>query len=235
MKCKVNHIIILFVINSVFIFPQSADNKFSISLNYNYTTTSRLYLQPNSSDPFLRNLYNELEDIYSISAEFRFEILEDLLLGLGGEFITKTFPNQNFNLGGRRIEIKDGFSVIPVELSIYYLLPFSTQRFKFFMGGGGGIYFGKHIREFGDVFFENEKSQIGYGIHVGVGMEYFIQDYFSIRGQMRFRDPEFKMKSRYSNSIVNYNGNTYLISADSYNSKGNLDGVTFTLGAVLNF
>lgn len=235
MKWKFNHIVILFVISFAGIHAQSEGNKFSISLNYNYTTTSRLYLQPNSSDPFLRNLYNELEDINSVSAEFRFEILEDLLIGLGSEFINKTFQNPNFNLGGRRIEIKDGFSVVPVEMSLYYLLPFSTQRFKFFMGGGGGIYFGKHIREIGDVFFENEESQIGYGMHVGVGMEYFIRDFLSIRGQMRFRDPEFKMKSRYSNSIVNYNGNSYLISTDSYNSKANLDGVTFTIGAVFNF
>lgn len=235
MKWKYFHIVILFVISFAGIHAQSEDNKFSISLNYNYTTTSRLYLQPNSSDPFLRNLYNELEDIYSVSAEFRFEILEELLIGLGCEFINKTFQNPNFNLGGRRIEIKDGFNVIPVEMSIYYLLPFSTHKFKFFMGGGAGIYIGKHIREFGDVFFENEKSQIGYGIHVGVGMEYFIKDFLSIRGQMRFRDPEFKMKSRYSNSIVNYNGNSYLISADSYNSKANIDGVTFTIGAVFNF
>ena len=235
MKLKFSHIIIFSVITSINILPQSTDNKFSISLNYNYTTTSKLYLQPNSSDPFLRNLYSELEDIYSISTEFRFEIYEHLLIGLGSEFISKTFPNRNFNLGGNRIEIKDGFSVIPIELSLYYLLPFSSQQFKFFMGGGGGIYFGKHIREFGDVFFQENESQVGYGIHVGVGMEYFIKDYLSIRGQMRFRDPEFKMKSRYSNNIVNYSGNSYLISTDSYNSKANIDGVTFTIGAVLNF
>ncbi|MEW6196336.1 MAG: hypothetical protein AB1521_14390 [Bacteroidota bacterium] len=217
------------------IFPQYNGKDFSVSVNYNYTTTSKLFLQPNTPDPLLRNIHEDLDAIYSYSVEARYKISESMIVGLSAEYIKKTFTNTNFSLGANRVKVNDGYKVIPVEVSLFYLLPFSTEYFKFFMGGGGGVYFGSHIRDLGDVHAEDEGSEVGYGIHVAVGMDYMVNQYLSIRGQMRFRDPEIDLKSKYSNSIVNYEGSAYLLSSRTFPSKVNVDGMTFTIGAAFNF
>lgn len=208
---------------------------FGLSLNYNYTTTSKLFLQPNSPDPFIRGTFQDLNDIYNSSIELRYRLGDLIAVGLGGEFIEKTFTNRGFVIGGGRADIKDGYRLIPIELTAYYILPFSTSTFKFFMGAGMGIYFGKHIREIGNVSVKDDGSRPGYGIHVVVGLDYFVYDFISIRGQMRFRDPEVELKNRYTDTQVIYHGNTYQLSTPSFASKINIDGVIFTIGAVFHF
>lgn len=235
MKLRIFHIIIFFLLFTGTSLSQYNGKNFSITAGFNYITTSKLYLQPNSPDPFFRSTHDNLEDIYSVSFEFRYAVLDELIIGIGAEYLSKTYDNRNFFLAGNRIEIEDGYSVIPIELSGYYLVPFSTEYFKFFMGGGAGIYLGRHIRRFGDVEFNPDENEIGYGIHVAIGMEYLINEFLSVRGQMRFRDPEFNMRSRYSSPSVNYKGNNYPLPAGSISSKVNIDGITFNIGVSFNF
>jgi hypothetical protein len=153
-------------------------------------------------------------------------------LGAGTEYIKKTFSN-SINLSGTKANAVDGYQMIPVEFSVYYLIPFSTERFKFFMGGGMAFYIGSQIRELGDVKISNEKQKVGFGIHVAVGMDYVVKNFLSVRFQMRFRDPQFEMSSKYTNSSVNYAGRTFLLPGNTFESKVNIDGITFLLGAVL--
>lgn len=207
---------------------------YNVSVGYNYTTTSKLYLQPNVSDPVLQTEHQNLDGIYNFSFEFRYKVLENMILGVGSEFIKKTYTNRNFILEGDRLEITEGFILIPVEMVIYYLLPFSTEKFKFLMGGGAGLYFGKHIREIGDVNFISDKLAADFGINVSIGLEYLINNLISIRGQMRFRDPELKLKSKYSSSSVYYNNKNYLLSNKVISTKVNVDGLTFTIGVSFN-
>ncbi len=235
MKQRIFHIIILLLLFPGACLSQYNGKNFSLSAGFNYITTSKIYLQPNSADPFFRSTHDNLEDIYSVSFEFRYTVLDELIIGIGAEYLSKTHTNRNFFLAGNRIEIEDGYSVIPIEISGYYLVPFSTENFKFFMGGGAGIYLGRHIRRFGNAEFNPDGNEIGYGIHVAIGMEYLLNEYFSVRGQMRFRDPEFNMKSRYSSKEVNYKGNIYPLPAGSISSKVNIDGITFNIGVSFNF
>jgi hypothetical protein len=210
-------------------------SNFNFAVSYNYTATSKFFLQPNSADPILRTEYESLDGIYNISFELRYRVIDQMIIGLGSEYIKKTHTNRNFILEGDRINIVEGYELIPVELNIYYELPFSTEKFKFFMGGGGGLYFGKHLREFGDIEFVDNGSKIGYGINVAVGMDYLINELISIRGQMRFRDPELILNSRYSAPAVNYGDKKYLIPDSGFSSKVNIDGVTFTIGLAISF
>ncbi len=218
---------------------QYSGENFSLSVNYNYTTTSKIYLYPNAVDPFLRNQNIPLEDIYSYSAELRYALNESIAIGLGTEMLEKTEVGTNVTVSGpsgvTRLEIEEGFKMIPIELTLYYLMPFSTEQFKFFMGGGGGIYIGEHIRKFGTASVSNESREFAYGIHVSAGMEYMLTEYFSFRGEMQFRDSEFEMTSKYNNSEIVYNGVTYSIPKDTFDSEINIDGVTFTIGAAFHF
>lgn len=232
MKAK---FIILFFIAATSLFAQYNGKRFYFSANYIYTTTSKLYLQPNSSDPVIRGTHDDLEDIWSYSGELGYRVFEDISLGLSGEYLKKTFTNDNMNLGGIRATMTDGFEVYPVELTIYYTLPFSTESFKFFMGGGGGLYFGNHIRRLGDVSVSTESRKIGYGIQVAVGMDYLFYKNFAVRGQMRFRDPEFEMKNSYSSKTINYEGRTFILSSQTFSSKVNVDGISFAIGILFQF
>ncbi len=227
-------IVSFFLVFTLSVYAQANDKKFGISLNVNYTSTSQLFLQPKAIDPFIRNTHEILDKITSYSFDIRYQLSESILIGIGSELIEKTFDN-SINLGGIRAKMNDGYKMVPLEISAFYLIPFSTQHFKFFFGGGFGLYFGEHIRDLGDVAISNEIKKIGYGIHVAIGLDYVIYDFISVRGQMRFRDPEFEMTSKYSSETVNYNNESYTLPSQTFSSKVNIDGITFTLGVVLNF
>ncbi len=219
---------------TISVYAQANDKKFGISFNVNYTSTSKLFLQPNAIDPFIRNTHENLNKITSYSFELRHQISESIMIGIGSELIEKTFEN-SINLEGKKAKMNDGYKMTPLEISAYYLIPFSSEHFKFFFGGGFGLYFGKHIRDLGDVTISAQSRKVGYGLHVAIGMDYVIYNFLSVRGQMRFRDPEFEMTSKYSNQTVTYNDESFSLPSDTFNSKVNIDGIIFTLGAVINF
>jgi hypothetical protein len=133
------------------------------------------------------------------------------------------------------INIEEGFDLIPIELSLYYQLPFSTESFKFLMGGGGGYYIAEHIRKFGDVSVKNVEREAAFGIHVSISMEYLLRENIGLRTEMKFRDPQNSLTSKYTKEEVNYPDGTIRLPQDHFSSKINVDGVTFILGAALYF
>ena len=73
-----------FVITSS-ILAEANEKRFGISFNVNYTSTSKLYLQPNASDPFIRNTHENLDAITSYSFDLRYQISESIIIGAGSE------------------------------------------------------------------------------------------------------------------------------------------------------
>ena len=232
MKKLIKFITFLFLINSC-LFAQYDGNNFTISASYSFNTTAKIFLSPDAPNVFDQNNYFGLEDIYSYSVEFRYRLSEPIILGISAEYMKASAKGRN--LTSRLFVVKDGYELYPVEFSAYYFLPFSTEDFKFFMGGGFGVYFGKRTREFGDIKFNDVDSDIGYGIQVSVGMEYMIFDNLSTRGEIRFRDPDFRITNKYNSDRVNYEGNFYSVTQDEIASKINVDGITFRIGAAFHF
>ena len=230
-------IIFYFLGNSSF--PQYNGNKFSFSVNGVYTTTARIYLLPNSADPVLRNRSTEMDNIFSSSLDLRYRLADEIIVGISTEYMTKTTGLDNITVFSNNntvsIPVQDGFKLIPLELTIYYLLPFSTEHFKFLMGGGGGYYFGSQIRRFGDVESSTVNRDFAYGIHVVVSMDYLILPYLSVKAEMKFRDPEFKLTSVYSKNTGTYKGMTIALPQNQFDSRINVDGITFILGTVFHF
>lgn len=231
--------IILFVlICYIPVNSQWYDNKYGLYISANYTTESRIFLSPNASEEILREINFPVSDIYSYAVELRYRVSKSVIIGLGTEFIQKVskerdmfgFPSQ---LAG--MEIEEGFRMIPVEGSLYYFLPFSTERFKFFMGGGLGIYFGEHIRKFADIDVRNTDREFAWGIHGRIGMDYALTRFFSLRAEMKFRDPEFEMQSEYSKDSFIHEGQQINLPSNSFPSKVNIIGMTFSLGTVIHF
>jgi outer membrane protein W len=220
-------------------FGQYNQDNHSIAVYYNYTTTSKLFLYPDVTDPVLRNTGVRLNDVTNFSIEYRYRISEALMLSFATEYMQRT-KNVNYLTvsgpsGVATIEMEDGYEFIPFEFSLYYLIPFSTEKFKFYFGGGIAYYLGSHVRNFADVDIETASRDFSYGIQTGVGMDYLIFPYLAVRGQMKFRDPEFEIVSKYNKLRFTYQGKEYRLASEKFDSKVNIDGVTFMIGVSYSF
>ena len=233
------YLIIILILFTSLSFGQYNGNSFMIGINGVYTTSAKIYLYPNSSDVVLRNTSFPLSDIINPGISFRYRLSDDLLIGFSTEYMTKTGNGRNLTVFSNNktvtIDVEDGFIMVPFELSLYYLLPFSTENFKFLMGGGGAYYYGKQIRNFGDAGVKSSETHISYGIQVSISMDYLITNHISVRGAMKFRDPQFTVKNIYDHKIVNYNGSILDLAQNSFVSKINVDGVTFVAGVAYSF
>lgn len=220
-------------------YSQYNGNSFLLGINGIYTSSAEIYLYPNSSDAILRNTSFPLSDIYDLGIYFRYRLTEDILLGLSTEYMRKTAMGSNLTVFANNqtvtINVQDGFTMIPVELSIYYLIPFSTEKFKFLMGGGGAYYYGTQIRNFGNADVKSSESKIAYGIQVSISMDYLLTNNLILSGAMKFRDPQFSVTNTYNRKIVNYRGNTIELAQSSFASKINVDGVTFLISIAYAF
>lgn len=239
MKKSIVKFLLVLTILSAPAYSQNHNQDFNISIGSVYITSAALFLNPNSSDIFLRNQSFELKDIFSPAVEIRYRLSEAVAIGLSTEYNRKS-QRGNFLtvLAGSQIiqlESEDGFVFIPVELSVYHIMPFSTESFKLNMAGGIGYYHAIHTRKFGDTDISNLETKPVIGIQVSAGMEYFFIEKIGLRLQMKFRAPEIKVKSRYNNTTVNYKGNTITILQDTFDSKVSINGAVFMLGVSYSF
>ena len=196
----------------------------------------KYFLNPNSSDLEARNKSFVLEDIWNPGIDVRYRFSSEFILGLNVEYIKKTanLPNLTAFVGNQVyvFEVEDGFRTIPIELTAYYFFPFSTENFKFLMGGGVGYYYGEFIRKFSDVDLEVTQRKISMGILVATSLDYMIFDNLSARFEMKFRNPQYNVKSKYTKTEVEYQGNTIQLSEDPFETKVDINGLTFVLGVV---
>lgn len=217
---------------------QYNEHNFGVAINMVYTTSAEVFLNPNSSDIVLRNESFLVEDIINPGIDLRYRISDEFILGLNIEYIKKTAsgPNLTAFVGSRVFvfEVEDGFKVIPIELTAHYFFPFSTEQFKFAMGGGIGYYRGEFIRKFSDTELSILERKLAIGIHVSGSMDYMFLDNLSLRFEMKFRDPQFNVISKYTKTELIFEGNTIVLPEDSFETKVNINGVTFVLGAVIH-
>ena len=239
MKIKVVNIFGAIILFSAPLYSQFHENNFGISINAVYTTSADIFLNPNSSDIVIRNKPFVVEDIINPSLDIRYKLNEWFVLGLNLEYMQKSAagPNLTVFLANRIVvfEVEDGFRVIPVELTAHYLFPFSTEQFVFMMGGGMGYYHGEFTRKFSDVDLSIQQRQFAIGIHVSASMDYMPLEFFSIRFEMKFRDPQYNVTSKYNKTTVIYQGEEIHLPDDAFETKINVDGVTFSLGCVFHF
>lgn len=233
------YLIVFVLLLSASVSAQYSDKNFGLGLNFVYTTNARIYLNPNSENSFERSSYFGLTDIINPGINFRYKVVENVLLDLNLEYMQKTATGNNekviTNTGLRYIKVEDGFKLIPVELSVYYLIPFSTEKFKFLMGGGVGYYYGSMIRKFGNAEVSNVERNSAYGIQVAVNVNYLLRENIAFKLEMKFRDPQLTVRSRYNNRQYEYNGTIVTVTRQEFDSKIDINGVAFVLGTVFYF
>ncbi|MCG6915330.1 hypothetical protein LJE86_15585 [bacterium BMS3Abin03] len=229
-------IVMLILVGST-AYCQYNNHNFSIGLYGVYTTSASIYLNPNSNDVVLRNESFDIEDFFNPGIDLRYKIADAFILGLNIEYIKTTAFGQNLTAFDTttivNVNVEDGFRLIPVEFSAYYLLPFSTEDFKFLMGGGIAYYDGEFIRKVGDASVTNVEKQAAYGIHVSVSMDYMLRENVAIKFSMKFRDPQFTVKSKYNKSSVKYGKYNIHLPQNPFETKTDIDGISFILGIAI--
>lgn len=233
-------IILVFILSAIVnLYPQNGDKISSIFCGIDYITSARIFLNPKANNIIERNNAFEIENLFSPVVDLRIKINESIQVGLSSEYVKKSQKAYNLTVlaGSQSIKllVDDGVEFIPVELSVYYLMPFSTNDFKFTMGAGLGYYYGRHIRELGSTSNQTVDNDLAFGLLVSVGMEYKLTDWFGLRFDMKFRDPESKLTNRYLNNKIDYEGTQITLSDDRFYSNVNLNGICFLLGGVFHF
>lgn len=215
---------ILFILLPLLFFDAYSQRN-SISTKLIYISSSKIFLYPESPDQILRKKNLPLENIWGIGIEYQKSFNESKYgIGLNIEYLRKTIKLHNFNT-------TDGYWSIPIELTGYFFIPLGLEKWKIFMGGGGGIYFGNRILRKDYIIQENIKFKPGFGIHVLGGIEYYFVNNLAVKSQMKFRDLYFQTKSLFLSDPSDLTNTTM----KEYNSKINVDGMILELGIVFSF
>lgn len=219
MKRFINIIIFLCILTSPLLVDVYAqEDNYSLSIKFSYTTSSKIFLNPNSADLMLRGKYFSIDNVYGGGIEVRSKINNThIQVGLSADYVAKLEDVQPTNS-------KDGFWAIPIELTGYFYIPILEGDFKIFIGGGGGVYFGERTYSIVQTTTRVVERSPGGGIHILGGIDYFFFKGFGIRGQMKFRDVQFKTTTELEGSTL-----------DDLKSQVNIDGMTIEIGLVYSF
>lgn len=213
----------------------SQESSFSISLKGSLTTGSQLFPNPNSPDEARRAQFFSLDNIWGYGLEVRYRFPEsDLAIALSADYLRKT-SESSIRTATTVVPVADGYRVIPIELTGYFLIPISGETFTIFMGGGVGTYLGRRIYRVGDVEARTVDQGRGFGIHVLSGVGYRVYGPFSIVAEMKFRDLQFNSVNRFEQAHVQYGGTLVNVGTEPFESRVHTDGVIFQLGAMIEW
>lgn len=211
------------------------DNPYRISISGSITTSSKVFYRYDDPDEFLRGRFFPIDNIFSFGADLRrsFEPI-GLEVGVAIEYISKS---ERFGVpeNGQTVPVFDGFVAIPIELSGYFFIPIGSEKLKFYMGGGGGIYPGERRYSYAGVQAPAVGRSVGIGIHILSGAEYTLSHSFSLRSELKFRDVQFETVNKFSQYSAVTSSGVIGLPQDPLLSRVNIDGMNLSLGIAYRF
>lgn len=209
---------------------------FSLSVKTNFTTGSQLFPNPKSANEIERAQFVPIADFFGYSVELKYQIPETYIsLGLSADYIRTTKPQSIVISPSQSIPAEDGYRVIPIELTLYFQIPVSGPTFGIYMGGGAGAYLGNRIYSIAGVEAATTEHGHGYGIHVLGGLSYRFTEWFSLSGEMKFRDLQFTSSNAFPVPRIIYNKTAINVSQRPFDSEVHTDGIVFQLGVTASF
>jgi opacity protein-like surface antigen len=228
-------LIVLGLIAATTRFSTAQAKHFSISAKGSLTTGSQLFPNPNSPDEFQRAQFYSLKDIWGFGVEVRYRFPEtDLALALSADYLRKV-ERSDIRVAGKLIPEEDGYRVIPVELTGYFIIPISGEQVGVYIGGGAGVYFGRRVWRRANVEATTIDAGNGYGIHVLSGVSYRFTDFFSLNAEMKFRDLQFESVNQFPVAQTLFGSTLVTLPTQIQTSRVHTDGMIFQLGAVIDF
>ncbi len=208
------------------------DGTVTVTARASLTTSSQLFTNPDAPDPIERSAFIPLENQFGGGVEIKYTFPEsNLALGLSADYIEAGTTGRTTG----SVPFEDGYRVVPVELTAFFVIPISGPSFKIFMGGGGGAYVGERIYTLGGVTAPSVDAKTGFGIHILGGASYRISDLISISGEMKFRDLQFNAANAFQDEHIVYNGRVIEVGTEPFYSTIQTDGVIFHLGLSFSF
>jgi hypothetical protein len=202
----------------------------------NLTTGSQLFPYPDSPDETDRAQYLPFEDVPGYGLELRYSMHEmNIAVGLSADFIRASELRRLAVSSLVSVPVEDGYRVIPLEVTAYFIIPVSGSVVGVYMGGGGGAYFGRRIYRFAGIEAPPVSQEPGFGIHVLGGMSYRFGERVSLNAEMKFRDLQFESSNAFPVSRILYNGVAIPVSRDPFVSRVHTNGVLFQIGAAFGF
>jgi opacity protein-like surface antigen len=214
--------------------------KFSIQFYGTYVSSAELQSEIDSPVPFLRDAAIELKGGYGYGGEISYSPLannQDITFYLSTEYLkvkdddlTLQFIQDSTSV---KVRFTEEFSMIPVEGGLKWNLPVSTDRFKFYIGGGAGIYFGDRKRTI-STLSTTEFSSNRYSLNIMAGSEYFIGRNISLDFEFKFREASFETENRFSQDFITVNGTSFNL-GNPIHSRIIVDGVRISAGLKYHF
>ncbi len=213
---------------------QSQERSISFALRGTYTTTSKVFNNPDSPSGDLRGQFNSLDGIIGAGFEFRWTVPgHPFALSLSGEYLRKM--DSQLQLVGfltppKRLPVDEGFVLIPLEVGALAFIPLGSDQVRLTMGGGVGAYIGVKALKVAGVEAVQQNHPVSYGIHVETSFDYRVRSGLFVRAEMRFRDPEFTTESKFREHATQYRGVLVLLPRDPFRARINVNGMNFGLG-----
>ena len=210
---------------------RAGDGSWSILITGNLTTSSQLFLSPDAVDPVARSARLGISNSFGAGAEIRYRFPDaHIAVSLASDILRARASDDIVAFPGTTIPVSDGFTAVPVELTGYFIVPFSGERFEVFMGGGAGVYFGKRHYVVGATEAPSTGTTAGYGIHVLTGVRYRFAGPWEAVAAMKFRDLQFHTSNAFSESTITSQGVLINLGTQPFTSRTQTDGIIFELG-----
>ncbi|MFZ1081113.1 MAG: hypothetical protein WAO19_04220 [Candidatus Kryptoniota bacterium] len=207
--------------------------KFQVGGFLDFTTSARIYPAARDDDPSISSSYNSFGGFLSVGGDLRVVLSRTNAVGVT---IQSVNLNQNiytiygYNSAGNYVgaPVQDGFSLQLLELNGYFSIPIVGESWDIYLGGGPALYLGKRNLQIGNTV-ANTPLVTAFGIQVSAGVVYRIAACLGVRGEMKFRSPEFNSTSSFNTATTSYQGLEITLPGTQY-GKINIDGTDFTLG-----
>lgn len=208
---------------------------FSVSVYGEYVSSAELFDNINSPDVFLRDLSVEMTGGYGYGGEITyspniynlgvsFYLSSEYLKVKDDGLMATDVLNDTTIIRGRFTE---EFSVVPVEAGLKWTLPFGGDFFRFYIGGGAGMYFGSRTRTIAGVSSVPVNSTPGFSLNILTGAEYYFGRNLSLDFAFKFRDGSFETEDKFMSPVP--------VFGTELHSRINVDGVRLSVGIRYNF
>ena len=207
----------------------------SITIKGTYTTSTRLLDDIERSQ--LYDVGRVLESNFGYGGDIRWKMLwERFYLGVsfekieGSAVFNKVYllPQSNYLI----IPSEESFELTGIEISGFFVVPISSEKVQFYLGGGFGLYDGDRTNSIASATSATTGSTSNIGIHVLTGIDYRVAPHIAIRGELKFRDPHFNVSTKFDQPSVVFQGHTIPLDQNETTTTVNLYGVNYMLGLV---
>lgn len=240
----------ILILNPYFLFSQVRTNEiktyngnaaFTLQVYGTYVSSAELQNNIKSGISFVRDASIELNGGYGYGGELTFNPRFsnfDVIFYASSEYLKvkddellMRFENDS---AASSVRFTEEYKLIPFEAGLKWSLPISTERFKVYIGGGGGVYFGSRTRQIGPYKTSNLSHKAGYSINVLAGLEYFVERNLSFDFEFKFREASFESEDRFETDYITINGNIYNMD-NPVNSRLLIDGTRISAGLKYHF